>query len=249
MDDKLITQALNEAANQEIPDTMNRWNEIQAKLQQIDQTTILVVPKPTRHLSRMMLVAAILLISAGAFAFYQTRYSQFALDIICQEEGFHELGISQTVDGVTATLERAYADTQVVRMVVRIEGLPYTQFSKDLQNGAGLMYDDAGNLFSLVYEPDATPCPYVPLTGTTPRPDNEILSSITANAQKLGMSEFVSLQTYYDDTYGGTPPELRLNYRVTLRQPQPTPIPPTPVSAEATAEPQPHTVEYRNLLF
>jgi hypothetical protein len=242
VDEKLLKQALHEQAEQEIGDTMNRWNEIQSKLDQLDQKTSL--PKRTYSLTRLLLVAVVLLVSAGVYAVYQNRFSPFALDIICEEEGFYELGISQTVDGVTVTIERAYADTSVIRLVARVEGVPYEQFNRQWRNGAGILQDEHGNKLEVMYEPDAVPCPFDPANIGTRVPDGELLNTLTTRGFRTDVYNHMPLNTYYETYYGGTPEELQLSYMVSLDVTSPTP---TPLNPEGTAEPQP--IESRELTF
>jgi hypothetical protein len=211
---------------------MNRWNEIQQKLPQFSASAL---PKHLRSMTRFIPLMMILLVSAGVYA-YQSTITYFPLDIICEEEGFHELGIIQTVDGVTVHLERAYADTNVIRMIARVEGMPHEQYSKQLRNGAGKLADEQGNNFMTVYEPDAGPCPSPETPGTRP-PDGEILSVIsTSGITSATLPYQMPLSTYFETYYAGTPETLSLTYNLTLQIPEATP---TPVNPESTAEPQP----------
>lgn len=245
MDDHLLRQALYEQAQQEIPDHMNRWNEIQQKLPQMPASPL---PKRRRAMARFIPLMMILLVSAGAYALYQSTVVFFPLDIICQEEGYHELGISQTVDGVTVHLERAYADTSVVTFIIRVEGVPYEQYSKQLfRTGAGTLTDEQGTTFNLGYHPDSIPCPFdITKAGTRP-PDEEILSVISTGGLATTTAPFyMSLSDYFETTYAGTPETLDLSYELTLQTAKPTP---TPANPEGTAEPQPAEYEERVFRF
>jgi hypothetical protein len=238
VDDKLLRQALIENAQQEIPDTMNRWNEIQQKL------PLNALPTRSRSVRRFIPLVAILLLSAGVYALYQSTLSFFPLDIVCEREGFHELGLSQTVDGVTVHLERAYADTDVIRILVRIEGLPHEQYSKQLQNGAGILEDEQGNIFRLVYEPDAAPCPFNRETAGTKKPDDEILNVLSTGGLTTADYNHMPLSTFFETYYGGIPEAFNLSYELTLQTEKATP---TPANVEGTAEPQPE--EFNDLVF
>ena len=242
MDDTLLRQALFEQAQQEIPDHMNRWNEIQQKLPQMPANPL---PKRRHAMARFIPLMMILLLSAGAYALYQSTVTFFPLDIICAEEGFHELGISQTVDGVTVHVERAYADTSEIRFLIRIEGLSYEQYRKQLQLGAGTLKDEQGNTLMLVYEPDATPCPFDRANLGTPRPPEEWLHVISARGMEtMTGTGIMSLSSIFETSYGKTPEILDLSYELTLQIAEPTP---TPANPEGTAEPQP--AEFDSLVF
>ncbi len=243
MDDHLLRQALYEQAQQEIPDSMNRWNEIQQKLPQMPASPL---PKRRRAMARFIPLMMILLVSAGAYALYQSTLTYFPLDIICAEEGFHELGISQTVDGVTVHLERAYADTSEIRFLIRIDGLAYEQYSKQLQQRqAGKLTDEQGTSFQHGYHPDSTPCPFDITKVGTRTPDDEILSVISAwGPETAAGTDYMSLSDYLETVYDEMPETLDLSYELTLQRPQPTP---TPANPEGTAEPQP--AEFDSLVF
>lgn len=108
MDERLITQALQEIARKEIPDDMNRFPEIQKQLERFSRSAAR---------SRVSWVAAAILtmLALSVVAYAAARLLQITpLDPGLQ--GANEadlltmLDMEQTVDGVTVTLEYAYAD-------------------------------------------------------------------------------------------------------------------------------------------
>lgn len=109
MSDEQIKQAMKRIAENDIGDDMNRWEDIYRKLD---------VPKPraVRQLSRlaaMVAVTALGLVLTGlsAYAFYRYAQSDGGLNAVDDAGLAQEINISQTIDGITVTVERAYIDS------------------------------------------------------------------------------------------------------------------------------------------
>lgn len=114
MDDKLLKDILHDLAQQEIPDDMKLWTRIEPALP--------VTPsRRVRGVTRLAWIAAALLISlmvgAGTYAFYQSRQnSDPGLKQIQDKNLVTPIGESRTIDGVTVTLDWAYADAHRIAL-------------------------------------------------------------------------------------------------------------------------------------
>lgn len=109
MSDEQIKQAMKRIAENDIGDDMNRWEDIYRKLD---------VPKPraVRQLSRMAAMVAVMalglvLTGLSAYAFYRYAQSDGGLNAVDDAGLAQEINVSQTIDGITVTVERAYLDS------------------------------------------------------------------------------------------------------------------------------------------
>lgn len=114
MDDKLLRDILHDLAQQEIPDDMKLWTRIEPALPSAPSRRM-------RGATRLAWIAAALLISlmvgAGAYAFYQFRHDDDpGLTQIQDEDLVTPIDESQTIDGVTVTLDWAYADAHRIAL-------------------------------------------------------------------------------------------------------------------------------------
>lgn len=123
MSDEQLKQVIHRIAEQDIGDDMNRWNEIYAQLD---------LPKnhAVRRLSRWAAMLALFFVGLAVTGL--TAYAVFQMAQDMGDDGLHaiqnaglatEIHESQTIDGVTITLERAYADFARVMVWFTIEGL------------------------------------------------------------------------------------------------------------------------------
>lgn len=109
MSDEQIKQAMRRIAENDIGDEMNRWDEIYRKLD---------APKPrvVRQLSRLAAMVAVMalglvLTGLSAYAFYRYAQSDGGLNAVDEAGLAQEVNVSQTIDGITVTVERAYIDS------------------------------------------------------------------------------------------------------------------------------------------
>jgi len=114
MNDKLLRELLHEIAEQEIKDDMNLWPKIQSQLNA-------PVSRRTRSTLSILKFAIVLIltlvVSAAAFAIYQgIRMGDSGLNAVNEENLVTHLNLTQVVDGITVTLNYAYADAN--RIVV-----------------------------------------------------------------------------------------------------------------------------------
>lgn len=108
MDEEKFREILRSIAYQEVKEDLNRWPEIQAR---IVQESSQPRPRRVKRVGRLLLVAVlVLLVSAAAYGFYQSSRMPSGIEGAQAAQLVTPLGLSQTVDGVTVTLNWAYAD-------------------------------------------------------------------------------------------------------------------------------------------
>ena len=110
-----ITETLQQIARQGVPDGVDLWPAIKARLQPRRRPTHRRRLMPaTRLVWAFLAVALILAFGAVAYAVAPTVARLFqhepGLEYVAQADLVQELALSQMVDGVTVTLERTYAD-------------------------------------------------------------------------------------------------------------------------------------------
>lgn len=143
MNNKHLTDILKSLTEKEIPDDMDLWPVIQEQLQHPPRRRM-------RRFQRLIVIAAVLgtlLISAAAYGFYQqqTGPDDPGLDEVKHSNLITPLGLSQTINGFTVTLDWAYADAHRI-------AIAYTLGSEASTDMYGIfpmehLTDDQGNLF------------------------------------------------------------------------------------------------------
>jgi hypothetical protein len=119
MDERDIRQALHSQAEQEIPEDMNLWPTIQKQLEK---------PAPRRARPALRLgkaavgVAAAALVSAVGYAYYQSRMDDPGLQAVDNADMVTHLNLSQTIDGMTVTVDYAYADANRISISYSASG-------------------------------------------------------------------------------------------------------------------------------
>ncbi|MBN8640117.1 MAG: DUF4179 domain-containing protein, partial [Anaerolineae bacterium] len=99
---RLITQSLHETAHEEIPDTMNLLPEIHSQLAG--------VRRRSRSLSLLIVVVLMFAVSTTVFAIVSGQIGDPGLEGARANNLITDVNQTQTIDGVTVTLEWAYAD-------------------------------------------------------------------------------------------------------------------------------------------
>lgn len=121
MKEQQVTQILQEIAEQEVPDNVDLWPAIRTRVQPRRRSPHWAQLMPATRLGWAFLALALFL-TFGAVTYavapvVSRLFQQEAgLRHVEQASLVQELNLSQTVDGVTVTLERAYADAN--RIVV-----------------------------------------------------------------------------------------------------------------------------------
>jgi hypothetical protein len=126
MNERQIAQSLHELARQAVPDDLDLWLAIRARVTPRHRSRWVQL-MPTTRLSRVFLVLALCLaFGAGAWAVSPIVDRLFrvdpGLDHVGQAGLGQDLALSQTVDGVTVTLEWAYADANRIAIGLTVHG-------------------------------------------------------------------------------------------------------------------------------
>jgi hypothetical protein len=128
MKEQQVTQILQEIAEQEVPDNVDLWPAIRARVQPRRRSPRWAQLMPATRLG-WAFMALVLCLAFGAVAYavvpvVSRLFQQEAgLRHVEQANLVQELNLSQTVDSVTVTLERAYADTNRIVVGFTIKGL------------------------------------------------------------------------------------------------------------------------------
>ena len=117
MNEKQFTHHLDHIAAKEIPDDMNKWPEIQARL--------MMRRAPSRHMMRTIRRAAAVLVALFTglvgYAFSQGPSDDPGLDHVREAGLVDPLNLTETHDGVTVTLIEGYADANRIALWLTIE--------------------------------------------------------------------------------------------------------------------------------
>lgn len=142
MEPKQVTQLIDSIAQQEIDPNMDLWHGIHDQIQSKRQTPV------TLRVARIALLIMILaVVSTGAYAFYQRSIGDPGIEGAADAGLFHEIEESQTIDGVTVTLRRAYADLQRFVIEYTVRGVSAEMVRDSITSGQKLQ-DTMGNTFS-----------------------------------------------------------------------------------------------------
>lgn len=127
MKEQQMTQILHEIAEQEVPGSVDLWPAIQARVQPRHRPSRWARVMPATRLGWAFL-ALTLFLAFGAVTYsvapvVERLFQQEAgLRHVEQADLVQELNLSQRVDGVTVTLERAYADANRIVVGFTIKG-------------------------------------------------------------------------------------------------------------------------------
>jgi hypothetical protein len=117
MNDKQLVHYLDRIAAQEIPDEMNKWPEIQARL------TLRRTPSRRTMRTVRRAAAALIVVLAGlvGYAFSQGPSDDPGLEHVREAGLLQPLHLTETHDGVTVTLTEGYADANRIALWLTIE--------------------------------------------------------------------------------------------------------------------------------
>ncbi len=148
MNEQRIIQALHESAEQAIPADLDLWPTIQARLQPQQRPSRWMRLIPTTRLGWALLILALFLaLGAAAYtvdpAVSKLFQQMVGLRHVEQTKLVQELDLTQTIDGVTVTLQRAYADTNQIVVGYTIkssDGQRYDAYQATLTDAAGTVF-------------------------------------------------------------------------------------------------------------
>jgi hypothetical protein len=119
MDERDIRQALHSVAEQEIPEDMDLWPTIQKQLEKPATRRV----RPALRLGKAAVVVAVAaLVSAVGYAYYQSRMDDPGLQAVDNASLITYLNLSQTIDGMTVTVDYAYADANRISVSYSASG-------------------------------------------------------------------------------------------------------------------------------
>jgi hypothetical protein len=128
MNEQQIGQSLHELAGQAVPDDLDLWPAIRARVAPRHRSRWVHLKPTTRPGWALLVLALCLALGAGAWAVSPIVDRLFRVDPglnhIGQAGLGQDLALSQTVDSVTVTLERGYADANRIAIGLTVHG-PY----------------------------------------------------------------------------------------------------------------------------
>jgi len=208
-----VTQILQEIAEQEVPENIHLWPAIRARVQPRRRSSRWAQWMPATRLSWAGLILGALLLFGGvAYALNPALSQVFRAFFpgwrhIEEARLAQELNLSQTLDGVTVTLERVYADANQIIIGYTVKG-PTDQ---NLHVGQTSLTDEQGRIF-----------PGMAGAGVTGASD--ILGV------QLPPGEGAHVMAFDASAVEGTPERLHLHFTVHLVKLVPveqSPVPPT----------------------
>jgi hypothetical protein len=126
MDERQIGQSLHEIAGQAVPDDLDLWSAIRARVTPRHRSRWVHLRPTTRPVWALLVLALCLALGAGAWAVSPIVDRLFRVDPGLNHVGQAGLGqdlaLNQVVDGVTVTLERAYADANRIAIGLSVHG-------------------------------------------------------------------------------------------------------------------------------
>jgi hypothetical protein len=148
MKEQKVTRVLHEISEQKVPASLDLWPGIRVQLQARRRIFQWTRWMPATHLGRAGLILAVLLVFGGtAYALYPVAGQVFHLFPGWQhvEEAYlaQEVNFSQTLNGVTVTLERVYADANEIVIGYTIKdssGQLYDIYDLALTDAAGTVF-------------------------------------------------------------------------------------------------------------
>ncbi len=150
MKEQQVTRSLQKLAEQEVPNNLDLWPAIKARLQPRQRTSRPARWMPVTRLGWASLVLGALLLFGGVAYGLNPALSQvFRLFFpgwqhIEEAQLAQEVNLSQTLDGVTVTLERAYADANEIIIGYTVKGLTDQKLHFSRIN----LTDEQGTVFS-----------------------------------------------------------------------------------------------------
>ena len=124
MEKQHVTQILQELAEQEVPDNVDLWPAIQARVQPRRRSSRWAQLMPNTRLGWAFLILSLLLV-VGATAYAVNLWEVMPFWQHIEEAGLgQEVHLSQTLNGFTVTLERVYADANQIVVGFIVSGPP-----------------------------------------------------------------------------------------------------------------------------
>ncbi len=149
MRDQNIVRTLNEIAEDGVPASLDMWPAIKDRLQPGRPSSRLARWIPATSLGRASLMLVALLLLGGTVYALNPAIGQVfraflpGWQYVEESHLTREIGLSQTVDGVTVTLERAYADANEIIIGYTVTGASEAAHASHIS-----LTDEQGRVFS-----------------------------------------------------------------------------------------------------
>lgn len=149
---KQIRKAFRRIAEAGIPDDVNLWPRIEARIRQQPRHSLMPF-KRRWSLASAAVILSSLIFAAGAYAL--SRFPGFIPDFdpgmqqIQQDNLGIDLGISQTIDGITVTVDHVYADAN--RVVIYTTASATGIAAPDSINMVARLLDSRGYVFEPIF--------------------------------------------------------------------------------------------------
>jgi hypothetical protein len=148
MREQRVVRTLQEIAEREVPDSMDLWPAIRARLQLRRHRSPRTRLVPTTRLGWAFLALVLLLaVSTMAYAVVPVVNRLFQQEVglrqVEQAGLSQQIDLSQTIDGVTVTLERGYADVGRIVLGYTIHSADdrrHDPYSMELNDASGTVY-------------------------------------------------------------------------------------------------------------
>ena len=150
MKEQQMTRILQEIADQKVPTSLDLWPAIRARVQPRQRSSRRVQWMPATRLSWAALILGALLLFGGITYALNPALSQVFRAFfpgwrhIEETHLAQEVNLSQTLDGVTVTLERVYADANQIVIGYTVKGLA----DQNLEVSRMSLTDEQGRAFS-----------------------------------------------------------------------------------------------------
>ncbi len=146
MDERLISQALQDQARKDIPEDMNLLPDMQVKMARLSRRT-------ARSRVTWLVAAALTMLALTVVAYAASQLLQDTHDPglrgASEADLVTNLNLEQTIDGVTVELNYAYADSNRISIGLSSQGT--VAVDKGYRFGEARLSDDAGHEFTQMF--------------------------------------------------------------------------------------------------
>ena len=146
MDERLITQALQDQARKDIPEDMNLLPDMQVNMARLSRRT-------ARSRVTWLVAAALTMLALTVVAYAASQLLQDIVDPglrgASEADLVTNLNMEQTIDGVTVKLNYAYADSNRISVGLSSQGT--VAADKGYRFGEARLNDDAGHEFTQMF--------------------------------------------------------------------------------------------------
>ncbi|MGH2542525.1 MAG: DUF4179 domain-containing protein, partial [Ardenticatenaceae bacterium] len=151
MEEQVIRQVLQVIESERVPESANLWPAIQAKAVTRHRRSRSIPLPHTRPGWALLVLLVCFFVGGTAYAMSSVISQLFRMErglaVIDISALYHEVGQTQTIDGVTVTLARAYADANRIVIAYTVE----SQDGQQYDVGDVTLKNEAGHEFAQMY--------------------------------------------------------------------------------------------------